>query len=264
MCARLAVPVVALTAVFLIASPHAAAQCSSTFTQQFNLERCHFTSTGDNPYFPLQPGTVSVLEGEEDGAETQLVVTVTCDTRLVTFTTPDGATLKVKTRVVEERQVEDDELVEVSRNFFAQCRETGEVYYFGEETDLYENDEIVGHEGSWLAGEDDAQPGLVMPGTPLLGSRFFQEVAPDVALDQAEIVAACLTTEVPAGSFESCIRTRETTPLEPGAEEFKIYCPGVGLTIDSTLELTEQSRTSCANDRGDDAQGAEARSRRRR
>ncbi len=259
---RPVLPVLALASV-LLASPHAAAQCSSNFTQHFALERCHFTNKADNPYFPLQPGAVSVLEGEEDGADAQLTITVTCDTRTISFTTPDGVALQVKARVVEERQVEDDELVEVSRNYFAQCRETGDVYYFGEDTDLYEDDEIVGHEGSWLAGENGAQPGLIMPGTPLLGSRFFQEVAPGVALDQAEIVEGCLDTEVPAGTFENCIRTRETTPLEPGAEEFKVYCPDAGLVIDSTLELTEQSTASCGNDR-DTTLSDEARGKRRR
>lgn len=258
---RALLPVLALAPV-LLASPHAAAQCSSTFTQRFALERCHFTNKGDNPYFPLQPGTVSVLEGDDEGAEVQLTVTVTCDTRTITFSTPDGVTLQVKARVVEERETEDEELVEVSRNYFAQCRETGDVYYFGEETDLYEDDEIVGHEGAWLAGENGAQPGLIMPGTPLLGSRFFQEVAPGVALDQAEIVEGCLDTDVSAGTFEDCIRTRETTALEPGAEEFKVFCPGPGLVIDSTLELTEQSTASCGNDR--DTVSDEARGKRRR
>lgn len=260
---RPVLPVLALVPV-LLASPHAAAQCSSTFTQNFALERCHFNSKGDNPYFPLEPGTVSVLEGEDDGAEIQLTITVMCDTRNITFTTPNGVTLQVKARVVEERETEDEELVEVSRNYFAQCRETGDVYYFGEETDLYEDGEIVGHEGAWLAGENGAQPGLLMPGTPLLGSRFFQEVAPGVALDQAEIIEGCLDVEVPAGDFSDCIRTRETTPLEPSAEEFKVYCPAVGLVIDSTLELTEQSTASCGNSRDDDTQGEEARGKRRR
>jgi hypothetical protein len=258
---RPVLPVLALVPV-LLASPPASAQCSSTFTQHFALERCHFTNKGDNPYFPLQPGTVSVLEGDDEDTEVQLTITVTCDTRTINFTTPDGVTLQVKARVVEERETEDEELVEVSRNYFAQCRETGDVYYFGEETDIYEDGEIVSHEGAWLAGEDGAQPGLIMPGTPLLGSRFFQEVAPGVALDQAEIVEGCLDTEVPASEFEQCIRTRETTPLEPSAEEFKVYCPDVGLVIDASLELTEQSTASCGSDR-DTTLSDEARGKRR-
>jgi hypothetical protein len=89
-------------------------------------------------------------------------------------------------RVVEEREWQDDELVEVSRNFFARCKETGDVFYFGEEVDLYEDGEIVGHGGAWLAGRDGALPGIIMPGRFLLGSRYYQEVAPDIALDRGE------------------------------------------------------------------------------
>lgn len=199
------------------------------YTRSFMLERCRgFSSTGRNPFFRLEPGYQLVLAGEEEGVAKRLVVTVLNRTRMV-----DG----VETRVVEERETEDGELVEVSRNYFAICNRTNSVIYFGEKVDIYEDGVIVGHEGEWLAGEDGARPGIIMPGTVLLGARYFQEVAPGVALDRAEIVSLTATVQTPAGRFTRCLRTRETTPLEPGEVEFKSYAPGIGLIQDGVLRL---------------------------
>jgi hypothetical protein len=205
------------------------------FTDEFFIERCTFATTGRNPYFVLDPGFQLVFAGEEDGEELDLVITVLDDTEEV-----DG----VVTRVVEERESADGELVEVSRNFMAFCVETGSVFYFGEEVDIYEEGEIVSHDGAWRAGEDDAEPGIIMPGTVLLGARYYQEIAPGVALDRAENVAMDLTVETDAGTFEGCLRVDETTPLEPGHVSVKVYASGVGLIVDGVLELVEVSDPS--------------------
>ncbi|NJO13215.1 MAG: hypothetical protein HC872_06850 [Gammaproteobacteria bacterium] len=145
----------------------------------------------------------------------------------------DGHAQWVTTRVVQEVETADGELVEISRNFFAECAANGDVYYFGEDVDIYEDGEIVSHDGAWLAGRDGAKPGIIMPGGAfLLGSRYFQEIAPDVALDRAEHVADGLEVEVPAGDFDDCVLIEETTPLEPQARGTKTYCPQVGLVLD--------------------------------
>jgi hypothetical protein len=142
----------------------------------------------------------------------------------------DGVMTTVTTRVVEEHETVDGEVAEISRNFFAVCAETRDVYYFGEE--------VEGAGGEWLAGMNDARPGLIMPGGAfLLGARYFQEIAPNVALDRAEHVAMNLSMELPAGDFEGCVEVEETTPLEKGTST-KIYCPGTGLVFDDGLELT--------------------------
>jgi hypothetical protein len=120
----------------------------------------------------------------------------------------------IETRVIKERETHNGELVEVSRNYFATCKKDNSVFYFGEQTDIYENGTIVSHEGSWQHGSNRAQAGLVMPGIPLLGSRFQQEVAPDVAMDRAVIVATNTTMSTPAEFFESVVKTKEDTPLE--------------------------------------------------
>ena len=148
----------------------------------------------------------------------------------------------VLTRVVEEREWADGELVEVSNNFFAICRKTNSVFYFGEDVDIYEDGEIVSHEGAWRAGVNGAMPGIIMPGTFLLGSRYFQEIAPGVAMDRGENVEMGLEMETEAGLFCGCVKVLETTPLEPDAESEKIYCPGIGLVVDDEVRIVKQAR----------------------
>lgn len=201
------------------------------YTTEFFADDCTFSSTGVNPfYIPLVPGTQLMYEGEEDGESIELRITVLEDTEVV-----DG----VETRVIEEYETVDDEVVEVSRNFFAICAETNSVFYFGEEVDIYEDGEVVSHEGAWRAGEDGAVAGVIMPGTVLLGSRYFQEVAPDVAMDRADHVSMTATVETPAGTFEDCLEVRETTPLSPDDLSYKFYARGVGLVRDDILDLVE-------------------------
>jgi len=83
---------------------------------------------------------------------------------------------------------------------------------------------------------DGARWGLMMPGTPLLGARYCEEVAPGVAMDRAVIAGVSETVETPAGKFEGCLKIEESTPLEDGREN-KYYAPGIGLIRDGKLRL---------------------------
>lgn len=58
-----------------------------------------------------------------------------------------------------------------------------------------------------------------------------------VAQDRAEHTAIIGEVTVPAGAFQGCVEVTETSPLEPGHESVKVYCPGVGLVIDGEMEL---------------------------
>jgi hypothetical protein len=221
--------VAALAVLVSLASPAPANARRATFTDSFQIERCTFATRGRNPYFPLVPGHKLELAGRDGKSVVHLTITVLGDTLTV-----NG----VETRVIEERETKDGELVEVSRNYFAHCEETGSVFYFGEDVDIYEDGVIVSHDGAWHAGVDGARPGVIMPGINLVGARYFQEVAPDVALDRAETVSVTETLTTPAGSFIGVLKTKETTPLEKG-RGFKFYAPDVGLIRDAALELVD-------------------------
>lgn len=196
---------------------------SKKWTGEFNINECSFSSTGKNRFFILEPGRQLVLESKDE----KVVITVLDETKKIG---------NVETRVVEEREWEDGELKEVSRNFLAYCRETGDVFYFGEEVDKYENGELKSHGGAWRADEKDSKAGIIMPGRTLVGARHYQELAPN-AKDRAEIIADAITLKTPAGTFADCIRVEETSPLEPGDICYKTYAPGIGLIQDEGLLL---------------------------
>ncbi len=213
------------------------------FTQDFNREGCTFATTGNNPYWPMWPGYSQTLQGEEDDegetVEIEQVINILPETEMV-----DG----VLTRVLEEVESEDGELVEISRNFIALCRETGDVWYFGEDVDDYEDGEIIGHEGAWRAGVDGAVPGVLMPGSPMIGARFYNELFLGEAEDQAEIVSMDDALTVPYGSFTGLLKTNETSPLDPGDVSEKWYAAGIGIIKDEDLELTSITLPPCLPD----------------
>jgi hypothetical protein len=217
--------VVAASLVFSTAWPQDNAT-NPSWQQEFDLSGCTLATTGRNRYFVLEPGFQLVLEG----GNTRVQITVLDETRQVAG---------VATRVVEEREWKGGELHEVSRNYFALCRQTGDVFYFGEDVDYYQNGRVVRHDGAWLAGAGGNRAGLAMPGTPRVGMRYYQEVAPGVAMDRAEIVSLNETCRTPAGTFPNCMKVAEDSPLEPGVTEYKYHAPDVGLVQDEDLRLTD-------------------------
>ncbi|MCI0558317.1 MAG: hypothetical protein MN733_07465 [Nitrososphaera sp.] len=200
------------------------------FQDEFNLDACEFSASGANDYFFLEPGYQLTLEGEEDREQIQLIMTVLNETKIVNGT---------ETRVVEERESADGELIEISRNYFAICTQTDDIFYFGEEVDIYEDGKIVDHEGAWLAGEANASPGIIIPGNPTVGMKYYQEVAPGTAEDRAEIISLSEVVMTPAGTFENVLKVEETNPLEGNEQEFKFHAPGVGLIQDADLKLVD-------------------------
>ncbi|MCC6124944.1 MAG: hypothetical protein IT426_08280 [Pirellulales bacterium] len=196
------------------------------FQRKFAVEKADLASVGNNPYFiPLEPGYRLEFRGGQD----KLVITVTDKVKKV-----DG----VETRVVEEREEKAGRLIEISQNYFAIDKKTGAVYYFGEDVDIYRDGKVVNHEGSWLSGAGGAVFGMMMPGKPKVGEKFQQEVAPGVAMDRAEIVSLEASVKTPAGKFEKCLLSKESSSLEKGTGE-KIYAPGIGLVKDDEFELVK-------------------------
>jgi uncharacterized membrane protein YkoI len=209
-------------------APQKAPEAEKAFTDSFPAEEGEWASTGRNTYFILEPGYVQTLEGREDGKDLRVTITVLDETRKLAG---------VETRVVQEKKWENGVIEEIARDYFAFSKKTGNVYYFGEEVDNYKDGKVQDHAGSWLAGEKDARFGLMMPGTPLLGGRYYQEIAPGVGMDRIEVLSLNEKAVTPAGTFERCLKTEDTSPLEPALREVKIYAPGVGLVQDGDAKL---------------------------
>jgi len=197
------------------------------FRNTFTVDKTKLASTGVNPFFDLTPGT---LHTYRDGKVT-LAIRVLDETRVV-----DG----VKTRIIEEREEVDGKPKEISRNFFAIDPANNDVSYFGEEVDEFDGAGKVSHPGVWLSGVKGAHFGLMIPGNPKVGDRFYQEIAPGVAMDRFEIVGMDDTIETPAGKFEHCIHARETTPIEKDTGH-KWYVRGVGLVKDGDQVLVSRT-----------------------
>jgi hypothetical protein len=208
-------------------------QTAEGWMSSFDLEKCDFVSTGENKYFILKPGYQVTLEGEEDDEELQLVMTVLNETKIVSG---------IETRVVEEKETEGGNLAEISRNYFALCKPTNNAIYFGEDVDIYENGEIVSHEGAWLSGQNGSKAGMIMPGRVEVGLKYYQEIAPGVAEDRAKIVSVNSSMVTPAGTFDQVLKTEETNPLEPEEKEFKFYAPGIGLIQEEAIKLVNYTK----------------------
>jgi len=208
-------------------SPQAAkAPAEARWREKFSVEKEDFRPTGDNHYLPVHPGTVVTLRS---GIDT-LTISILNDTKVI-----DG----VKCAVLEEKETKDGKLIEISRNFLATDSETNDVYYFGEEVDNYKDGKITSHESAWKAGENGARFGLMVPGKPKVGDRYYQEFAPKVAMDRVEIVSTNETLKTPAGTFEHVVHLKETTPLEADVSH-KYYAPGIGMIKDDEFELAEK------------------------
>jgi hypothetical protein len=220
--------VVILATLFSALTLHSpASQSRADWMSKFDVNAGELGPTGRNAFFILEAGHSAVYEAGRE----RLVITVLDETKVV-----DGVT----TRVVEERETTGEALVEVSRNYFAINSTTRDVFYFGEAVDIYKNGKVVDHEGAWQSGENGARFGLAMPGEPRLSQKYYQEVAPKIAMDRAAIVGVHALVKTPAGTFSDCLKVEETTPLEPGAREYKYYARDVGLVQDGLLKLVKR------------------------
>ena len=192
----------------------------------FAADPSQLSSTGRNPYFVLEPGYQIVLE---EGSY-RMSVTVLAETRVV-----DG----IETRAVEERETVKGQVTELSRNFYAINKQTLDVLQFGEEVSNFRNGKVVNNTGSWMAGVGKARAGLLLPGRARVGYRYYQEQAPGVTMDRAEIVSVSITQKTPAGTFENCVRTEVTSPSAPADKEYRCYAPGIGLVKFESMVLVK-------------------------
>ena len=150
----------------------------------------------------------------------------------------------VTTTVVRDRVWLNNELVEDTDDWYAQDRD-GNVWYFGEDAKNYKDGQLTDRAGSWESGVNGALAGILMWAQPKVGSIYYQEYYKGQAEDVGEVVSLNETVTVPYGTFQGCLKTEDTTALEPGVREYKYYCPGIGVVLEenltegTTVELTE-------------------------
>jgi membrane-associated phospholipid phosphatase len=188
-------------------------------SEPIQLDADDFVERVDNEYWPMSPGTRWVYsEQDPEGGELRVEVTVTDRTRTI---------LGIDATVVHDVVEEDGEVIEDTYDWYAQDR-WGNVWYLGEDTKEFENGKVVSTEGSWEAGVDGAQAGVIVPGEPKVGAAYRQEYYEGEAEDNGEILSLDARASVPAGTYEGVLKTKDTNALEPKVLEHKYYAKGVG------------------------------------
>ena len=210
------------------AGPASTAPASSTSTSVTattdpsyhpTIDPAKFTTRITNPYFPLTPGRTLVYDGTRDGQPQHDEVVVTTKIRTV---------MGVRCVVVEDTVTSNGALVEKTSDWYAQAR-NGDVWYFGEDTKEYENGAVSSTHGTWEAGVDGAQPGVVMRGRPRVGDKYRQEYRPGEAEDRGQVLRIDAALKVPAGRYGNAVLTLDSDPLNPSKNDNKWYAQGVGL-----------------------------------
>ncbi len=192
------------------------------------IDPANFVAIIDNPFFPLIPGTTfTYLTPDQVNKD---VFAVTHNTRVI-----DGVTCVE----VHDSVYRNDVLTEDTLDWFAQDKE-GSVWYFGENTAEFEDGLLATLEGSFLAGVNNDKPGIIMKAHPEVGDFYRQEFSLNNAEDFAETINLHASVKVPYGTFDDCLKSLETTPLEPDAREEKFYARGIGNVLAVDLETGER------------------------
>jgi hypothetical protein len=215
--------------VLVIAACFCAACGSKTETKAHmpSTASTKFVGGVHNPWFPLEAGTTFVYTGEKDAQAGRDVVRVTGRTKTIRG---------VRCAGVDDRLYLKGRLEERTTDWYAQD-DAGNVWYFGEATaELNKAGRVTSREGSWLAGVDGAQPGIIMPTNPTVGETFRQEYYKGQAEDHFAVVSVSASVVVPYTASAHALLTKEWTPLEPGTLDHKLYIRGIGLAKEETIK----------------------------
>jgi hypothetical protein len=185
------------------------------------------STTIDNQFLPLVPGTRFILEGRANRTGEplahQVIFTVTDLTKVI-----NG----VRSRVMHDVDVNNGKVIEEELSFFAQD-DAGRVWNTGEYPEEYNaSGQFTGAPRTWIAGLGFAEAGVHAFKDPQLGTPpYVQGNAPLVNfLDCGEVYQKDQRVTVPAGSYEGVLVIREWAPREPsGGFQLKYHAPGVGI-----------------------------------
>jgi uncharacterized membrane protein YkoI len=204
--------------------------------KDWNLKAENIVPHGVNPlYYPIVPGHKHVHERPDHPDGKYRKETVVLDST-EDFDLPGIG--KFKTAVVQEEEYMDGVLTQRALNWFAVDKTTNSVYAFGEVSwEINEEGKPV-FEGTWRAGDLDgdgvAEPGLLMPGTFTVGGRYIFDGGQNQAYGGAENMETGIEITVPAGTFKNCVRVREQGLINLKDITDKIWCPVVGVVLDTS------------------------------
>jgi hypothetical protein len=191
------------------------------------IDPANFVTGVDNPLFPLQPGTTFIYEGQTEKGSERNEVVVTHDTREI---------LGVTCVVVQDTVLVDGNVIEMTFDWYAQDVQ-GNVWYLGEDSKEYENGAVVGTAGSWEAGVDGAQPGIIMEANPVVGDAYRQEYYAGEAEDWAQVLSLDEAATVPYGAYSGLVMIEEWSGLDsPPVLEHKYYAMGTGFILERTVQ----------------------------
>jgi hypothetical protein len=194
-----------------------------------------------NKYFSLPVGKKMIFEAKtEEGINERIEIEILKETNTI-----EG----VKTAIYLDRVYNDGQLVEETRDYLAQHKTTGDVWYFGEEVDNYENGKLKDHQGTFIHGKDGAKAGIWMKADQKVGDSYKQEYFKGEAEDMRDVIATGQTVTTKLGTYSDCVKVYDWTPLDKKSREHKYYCPQVGsLVLNENLETNKRSElTSITN-----------------
>lgn len=192
----------------------------------------------DNRFWPLIPGTEFVFTAtSDDGCEVELFQV----TNNVKNDFPPPYDSIQATEILDRSWLSPEcngqyKLTETARDWHAQDK-VGNVWYFGEDTVAYDEDQCPTGAGSWTSGVNGAEPGIIMLANPQPGDVYRQEYDAGNAEDFGKVLRLNAMVDTGFGAFDGCLVTKEWSPLEKGAVEQKFYCPaGGGLLLNTELK----------------------------
>jgi hypothetical protein len=194
------------------------------------LDPANFVAVIDNPYFPLPVGRTLVYQGVRDGQTQTDTVTVTDQKKVI---------LGISTTVVNDVATHGSTVLEKTFDFYAQDK-LGNVWYLGEDTTAFLPSGKTDTSGSFVAGVNGAEPGIIMEADPQIPDAYRQECAAGQAEDTAWVVGTTGSVSVAYGKVRNVLTSLEATRVEPGSYDEKVYGPGIGIVREQALTGTSE------------------------
>ena len=204
-------------------APAQASACGTSYAPV--LDPAHFVAVIDNPYFPLPVGRTFVYTGVKDGQSQTDTVIVTDQKKVI---------LGITATVVSDIATHDGTVLEETFDYYAQDDE-GNVWYLGEDTTHFLPNGKADTTGSFLAGVDGAQPGIIMEANPQIPDAYRQECFAGQAEDTAWVVGTAGRCRVPYGKVRNVLTTLEATRSSPARTTRRSTAQGLGIVSERSL-----------------------------